>query len=158
MSFNPTLRAARASARRRLRSIIAPIGLALLASSCASLRGRDPEREIVVNLQTTRAEAVRRTLETFREQGYEIKQSLTSGSNPETEPFRQRDDADAIFRAAITGSGSTSRVVFSGTYRERKLGGLMHGDEREVRNTDDPVERELWARLSNLALQLRQTR
>ncbi len=158
MTSSPTLRAARAAARLRLRSIIAPVGLALLASSCASLRGRDPEREIVVNLQVTRTEAVRRTLATFREQGYEIKESLTSGSNPETEPFRQRDAADAIFRAAITGTGSTSRVVFSGTYRERKLGGLMHGDEREVRNTDEPVEKELWARLSNLALQLRQTR
>jgi hypothetical protein len=158
MAPSPTLRVVRASARLRLRPIIAPVGLALLASSCASLRGRDPEREIVVNLQVTRTEAVRRTLATFREQGYEIKESLTSGSNPETEPFRQRDDADAIFRAAITGSGSTSRVVFSGTYRERKLGGLMHGDEREVRNTDEPVEKELWARLSNLALQLRQTR
>jgi hypothetical protein len=158
MAPSPTLRVVRASARLRLRPIIAPVGLALLASSCASLRGRDPEREIVVNLQTTRTEAIRRTLATFREQGYEIKELLTSGSNPETVPFRQRDDADAIFRAAITGSGSTSRVVFSGTYRERKLGGLMHGDEREVRNTDEPVEKELWARLSNLALQLRQTR
>ena len=132
--------------------------MALLLSSCALLRGREPEREIVVNLQTTRSEAVRRTITTFREQGYEITESLTSGTNPVTEPFRQRDDADAIFRAAITGSGRTSRVVFSGTYRRRRLGGLMHGDEREVRNTDDPLERELWARLSNLAIQLRQTR
>jgi hypothetical protein len=158
MSSRPTLRAVRASVRLRIRSIIAPASLALLISSCASLRGRDPERENIETLQMPRTEAVRRTLATFREQGYEIKESLTSGSNPETKPFRQRDDADAIFRAAITGSGSTSRVVFSGTYRERKLGGLMHGDEREVRNTDEPVEKELWARLSNLALQLRKTR
>jgi hypothetical protein len=141
-----------------LRTAVAPLGMALLFSSCALLRGREPDREIAVNLPTTRAEAVRRTIATFRDQGYEIKESLTSGANPETEPFRQRDDADAVFRAAVTGSGRTSRVVFSGTYRRRRLGGLMHGDEREVRNTDDPLERELWARLSNLALMLRQSR
>ena len=87
-----------------------------------------------------------------------MRESLTSGTNPETESFRQRNEADVVFRAAITSSGRTSRVVFSGTYRTRKLGGLMHGDERPVRNTDDPLERELWARLSNLALMLRQTR
>ena len=131
---------------------------ALLQSSCASLRGREPDREIVIDLSTTRAEAVRRTTATFREQGYEIRESLTSGANPETVPFRHRDDADAVFRAAITGSGQAARVVFSGTYRRRQLGGLMHGDERPVRNSDDPLERELWARLTNLAVVLRDTR
>src|SRR5215211_4540619 len=128
--------------------------IVLLQSSCALLGGREPDREVVINLSTTRAEAVRRTIATFREQGYKIRESLTSGANPETEPFRQRDDADAVFRAAITGSGQASRVVFSGTYRRRQLGGLMHGDERPVRNSDDPLERELWARLTNLAVML----
>ena len=140
----------------RLKPTITAAAVALLLSSCALLPGREAEREIAINLSTTRAEAVRRTIQTFREQGYEVRESLTSGANPVTEPFRQRDAADAVFRAAITGSGRTSRVVFSGTYRRRQLGGLMHGDERAVRNTDDPLEQELWARLSNLAVMLRQ--
>jgi hypothetical protein len=142
----------------RLNRAVTAASLTLLLSSCALLRGREADREIAVDLSTTRTEAVRRTIQAFREQGYEVRESLTSGTNPETEPFRQRDEADAVFRAAITGSGRTSRVVFSGTYRRRRLGGLMHGDERAVRNTDDPLERELWARLSNLAIMLRQTR
>ena len=144
--------------RRRASTAVAAAGVALLLSSCAFLRGRAADREIVVDLPTTRTEAVRRTLETFREQGYDVRTTLTSGTNPETEPFRQGDAADAVFRAAITSSGSTSRVVFSGTYRRRQLGGLMHGDEREVRNSDDELERALWARLSNLALTLKKTR
>lgn len=121
------------------------------------LRGREPAREIAVDLPTTRTEAVRRTLATFRDQGYEVRESLTSGTNPETEPFRQGKEADVVFRASVTGSGRSSRVVFSGTYRRRKLGGLMHDDERAVRDTDDPLEHELWARLSNLALMLKQS-
>jgi len=132
------------------------VGAALLLSACAVLRGREPAREIAVTVATSRTEAVRRTLATFREQGYEVRESLTSGTNPETEPFRQHDDADVVFRATVTGSGRTSRVVFSGTYRRRRLGGLMHGDETPVRDTDDPLERELWARLTNLAVALRQ--
>lgn len=141
--------------RRRVRESIALTSLALLVSSCALLRGREPAREIAVDLSMTRTEAVRRTLAVFRDQGYEVRESLTSGMNPETESFRQKDDADVVFRAAITASGRTSRVVFSGTYRKRQLGGLMHGDEKPVRDSDDPLERELWARLSNLAIMLR---
>lgn len=110
-----------------------------------------------MNLPTTRAEAIRRTLAAFRDQGYDVRESLTSGTNPVTEPFRQGRDADVVFRASVTGSGRASRVVFSGTYRRRRLGGLMHDDERAVRDTDDPLERELWARLSNLAVMLKQT-
>jgi hypothetical protein len=131
--------------------------LALASAGCAVLRGREPAHEIAVDLPTTRTEAVRRTLATFRDQGYEVRESLTSGTNPVTEPFRQGKEADVVFRAAVTGSGRSSRVVFSGTYRRRKLGGLMHDDERAVRDTDDPLERELWARLSNLAVMLRQS-
>jgi hypothetical protein len=127
----------------------------LLVSSCALLRGREPAKEVAVDLAVTRTEAVRRTLAAFRDQGYEVRESLTSGTNPETEPFRQNNDADVVFRATITGSGRASRVVFSGTYRKRQLGGLMHGDEKPVRDSDDPLERELWARLSNLAIMLR---
>ena len=150
--------ARRAGSRRRFGRTAAAVAMVLLLSSCALLRGRDPEHEIAVDLPTSQTEAVRRTIAAFRDQGYEVRESLTSGTNPETESFRQRNEADVVFRAAITGSGRTSRVVFSGTYRKRQLGGLMHGDEHAVRNTDDPLERELWARLSNLALMLRQTR
>jgi hypothetical protein len=146
------------SARQRLRTRVAPVSAALVLWACALPRGREPAREIAVTVPTTRTEAVRRTLATFREQGYEVRESLTSGTNPETEPFRQRDDADVVFRATVTGSGRTSRVVFSGTYRKRKLGGLMHGDETPVRDSNDPLERELWARLTNLAIALRQYR
>lgn len=121
------------------------------------MRGSPEDREVVVTLPVSRAEAIRRTLATFRDQGYNVRETPTSGANPETEEFRQRDDADAVFRAAITGSAQASRVVFSGTYRKRRLGGLMHGDERPVRNSDDDLERELWARLTNLALMLRQS-
>jgi hypothetical protein len=141
--------------RRRVRDSIAVTTLAVLVSSCALLRGREPAKEVAVDLSVTRTEAVRRTLAAFRDQGYEVRESLTSGTNPETEPFRQNNTADVVFRAAITGSGRTSRVVFSGTYRKRQLGGLMHGDEKPVRDSDDPLERELWARLSNLAVMLR---
>jgi hypothetical protein len=129
--------------------------VALVLSGCALPRGREPAKDITVDLPVTRPEAVRRTLAAFRDQGYEVRESLTSGTNPETEPFRQHDEADVVFRAAITGSGKTSRVVFSGTYRKRRLGGLMHGDEQPVRDSEDPLERELWARLSNIALMLR---
>lgn len=129
--------------------------VAVMLSGCALLRGREPASEIVVDLPVTRTDAVRRTLAVFRDQGYEVRESLTSGTNPETEPFRQHNDADVVFRAAITGSGKSCRIVFSGTYRKRQLGGLMHGDEQPVRDTDDPLERELWARLSNLGIMLR---
>lgn len=155
MSRNP---ASSIQLRRRARDSIALTSLAVLVSSCALLRGREPAKEVAVDLPVARTEAVRRTLAAFRDQGYEVRESLTSGTNPETEPFRQHDAADVVFRAAITGSGRTSRVVFSGTYRKRQLGGLMHGDEKPVRDTDDPLERELWARLSNLAVMLRRDR
>jgi len=141
--------------RARFGIATVPMIVAMMLSGCALLRGREPASEVVVDLPVTRTEAVRRTLAAFRDQGYEVRESLTSGTNPETEPFRQHNEAEVAFRAAITGSGRTSRVVFSGTYRKRQLGGLMHGDEQRVRDTDDPLERELWARLSNLGIMLR---
>jgi hypothetical protein len=133
--------------------------LLLLASACSALRGRDPEdRRVTVELPVSRSEAVRRTLAVFRVQGYKLQETLTSATEPVTERFRHGRDADAVFRAAITSEGRRSRVVFTGTYRRRDLGGLVRGPEREVRRSDDEVERELWARLQNLAITLRRER
>ena len=132
------------------------VAMTLALSGCSLLRGRPPEREVSVNLGVSRSEAIRRTLAAFRDQGYRIRETPTSGGNPETEEFRH-GDADVVFRAEITGSANSSRVVFSGTYRPRQLGGLMRGDERPVVNGDDALDRELWGRLNNLALMLRQS-
>jgi hypothetical protein len=133
--------------------------LALLSmTGCAALGGRPPEvREIAVEMPVARGEAIRRTAAVFREQGYRIRETPTSGTEPETEPFRH-GDADAVFRAVVSGSATTSRVVFSGTYRPRQLAGLTHGSERPVHHVDAddlPLDRELWARLDNLAIMLR---
>jgi ABC-type ATPase with predicted acetyltransferase domain len=140
-----------------MKALLLRASLALALVGCAGLR-RPPEvREVAVDMRVPRAEAIRRTLAVFREQGYRIRETPTSGTEPETEPFRHRD-ADAVFRASITGSGRTARVVFSGTYRTRELGGLVHGAERPVRrrdDSDDALDRELWARLDNLAIMLR---
>lgn len=141
------------------RSLTRPLAwllLALALGGCAGLFGRAPEdREITIDLPISRDAAVRRTLATFRVQGYEVRETLTSGTQPETEPFRHGDGAEAVFRAAITGSGRASRVVLTGTYRRRQLGGIVRGPEREVRRSDDPLERELWDRLQNLGLVIR---
>ena len=133
--------------------------LVLVLSGCALFRGRDPEdRQITVELPVPRTEAVRRTHAVFRAQGYRIRETLTSGTEPETERFRHAD-ADVVFRAAIDGEGRRSRVVFTGTYRERDLGGLVHGSEKEVRrDSDEKLDRELWARLQNLAITLKRER
>jgi hypothetical protein len=128
--------------------------LLTMLAGCALLRGRAPEDRVVVDLGVSRSEAVRRTLAAFREQGYRVRETLTSGTAPETAPFRH-GDADAVLRAAISGSGDAVRVVFTGTYRRRELGGLVHGRERAVRRTDDALERELWARLEDLARAVR---
>jgi hypothetical protein len=97
---------------------------------------------------------VRRTTTAFREQGYTIRSSLTSGLNPETQPFRQ-GEAEAVFRAEVSGSESRARVVLSGTYRIKQFGGIVRTDEKEVRNSDDPIERALWSRLEQLRLAIR---
>ena len=133
------------------------LALALLVSltGCGLFRGTPEARSLAVDLPVSRSEAVRRTLTAFREQGYTVRASLTSGLNPETEPFRQ-GDAEAVFRAAISGSGSTSRVVLSGTYHTRELGGIVRSGEHEVRNGDEPIERALWSRLEQLRLTIRQ--
>ena len=132
------------------------LGLAVLAlGGCAGLAGRArEEREIAIDLPISRDEAVRRTLATFRIQGYRVRETLTSGTTPETEPF-EHDGAEAVFRATITGSGRASRVVLTGTYRRVQLGGIVRTKEREVRRSDDPIERALWDRLLNLSLVIR---
>jgi len=128
---------------------------ALLLGGCAGLMGRPREaREIAIDLPISRDEAVRRTLATFRIQGYRVRETLTSGTTPETEPF-EHEGAEAVFRAAITGTARASRVVLTGTYRRVQLGGVFRGGEREVRRSDDALERALWDRLENLSLVIR---
>jgi hypothetical protein len=129
--------------------------LAALAA-CASVIGRRPEdRAVTVSLGVARPTAIRRTLAAMREQGYEVKESLTSGSELTTEPFRHTRGIEATFRAVITGTERSSRVVLSGVYRERQFGGIVEGDEKEITRSDQGVEGELWARLQNLALAIR---
>jgi len=124
-------------------------------SGCAFFRGAPEARSLTLDLSVSRSEAVRRTLSAFREQGYVIRSSLSSGLNPETEPFRQ-GDAEAVFRASITGSQTSARVVLSGTYRIKQFGGIVRTDEKEIRNSDDAIERALWSRLDQLRLTIRQ--
>jgi len=45
--------------------------------------------------------------------------------------------------------------VLTGTYRRVQLGGVFRGGEREVRRSDDALERALWDRLENLSLVIR---
>lgn len=135
--------------------IVALAALCSMLGGCALFRGAPEDRAITVDLRVSRADMVRRTLTAFREQGYPIRSTLTSGLNPETEPFRQ-GDAEAVFRAAITGSERSARVVLSGTYHTVRLGGMIKGKEAEVRRSDDEVERALWNRLEQLRLAIQQ--
>jgi hypothetical protein len=155
---------------RRSRSVLAEflrvagymrrVWLAIVLACCGVLSGcgligRAPAaRSLTVDLPVSRSEAVRRTLTAFREQGYTVRSTLTSGLNPQTEPFRH-EDAEVVFRAAVSGSGSSSRVVLSGTYHTKEFGGIVRSGEHEVRNTDDPLERALWSRLEQLRLAIR---
>jgi hypothetical protein len=132
--------------------LLASVGI---LSGCGLIGGAPAARSLAVDLPVSRSEAVRRTLTAFREQGYTVRASLTSGLTPETEPFRQ-DDAEAVFRAEISGTGSSSRVVLSGTYHTRQLAGIVRSGEHEVRNGDDPLERKLWSRLEQIRLTIRQ--
>ena len=138
---------------RRARLLIATGTLAALPA-CGLIGGRPAERDVTIDLPVSRAAAIRRVTSAFRDEGYVIRSTLTSGSKPETEPFRQ-GDAEAVFRAEITGSGNTSRVVLSGTYQTKQFGGIVKSGEHEVRNTDDPTERALWNRLQQLRLAIR---
>ena len=140
---------------RRVRSMLLVAIACGSLSGCALLRGPPAARTLSVDLPVSRSEAVRRTLAAFREQGYTVRAGLTSGLNPETEPFRQ-GDAEAVFRAEISGSESRARVVLSGTYRIEQFGGIVRTGEKEVRNSDDATERALWNRLEQLRLAIRQ--
>jgi len=132
------------------------LALGASAGGCASLSGgRGEDRTVTVGLSVARPDAVRRTMAAFRDQGYQVKESLTSGTELVTEPFAHTDDIEASFRAVITASGGTSRVALSGTYRERSLGGIVRGREHPIRRSTEGVEGELWARLQNLALAIR---
>ena len=128
------------------------LGASTAFSGCAAFRGGTPDRTLTAELPVSRAEAVRRTTTAFREQGYPMRASLTSGLGPESLPFRVGDDAEAVFRAAITGSARGAQVVLSGTYRRLRLMGTVRGDEHEVQNSDDPLEHALWTRLDQLRL------
>jgi len=126
-------------------------------TGCAVLGRRAPdETSLTVELPVSRAEAVRRTLTAFREQGYPVRATLTSGLQPESEPFRQ-GDAEVVFRASISGSERSSRVVLSGPYRRVRLGGAIRGDVEEVRRSDDTLERTLWNRLDQIRLTIRES-
>ena len=144
----------RATARRARAAML--LGLACASiSGCGLFRGAPEARTITVDLPVSRSEAVRRTLTAFREQGYTVRSSLTSGLNPQTEPFRE-GDAEAVFRATISGAQGSARVVLSGTYRVKQFGGIVRTDEKEVRQSDDPLERALWSRLQQLRLAIRE--
>ena len=142
--------------RRRRVPRVAPLWtlVCLAVAGCALFRGAPEARSLAVDLPVSRSEAVRRTLSAFREQGYVIRSTLSSGLAPETEPFRQ-GDAEAVFRAAITGSQTSARVVLSGTYRVKQFGGIVRTDEKEIRNSDDATERALWSRLEQVRLTIR---
>lgn len=128
------------------------LGASTVFAGCAAFRGRTPDRTLTAELPLSRAEAVRRTMTAFREQGYPVRAALTSGLGPESVPFRVGDEAEAVFRAAITGSAHGAQVVLSGTYRRLRLMGTVRGDEHEVLNSDDPLEHALWTRLDQLRL------
>ncbi|MFL5578432.1 MAG: hypothetical protein ACJ79S_20960 [Gemmatimonadaceae bacterium] len=147
--------------RRRLVALRAAVALALAAGAagCASTGGRSPEEEqVTVRLSAPRSTAVRRTLDAMRAQGYRVRESLTSGTEMTTEPFRHGDDVEAVFRAAVSGSGGTSRIVLSGTYHRKQFGGIVRTSDEPVRRATEGVEGELWARLQNLGLAIRSAR
>lgn len=149
------------SAHGRSGTLRRGVALALccvLALAGCALLGKAPEDRITIELSVGPTEAARRTLAAFRSQGYTVRETLTSGSEPETESFRQGDDAEAVFRAAVSGSGRQSRVVLTGTYRKRRLAGLVKGDEHPILDSDDELERQLWNRMLNLSLVIRRPR
>jgi hypothetical protein len=141
-------------------SVITPRSLlvALLLTSsalggCSLFRRDTAPKSLAVDLPVSRADAIRATTTAFREQGYKVRSTLTSGSQPETEPFRQWDDAEAVFRASISGNAKSSRVVLTGSYRRLHLRGVVRDDdEHELHNSNDPVESALWKRLEQLRL------
>ena len=76
------------ASRRRRPAVRTALLLLLLASpSACATAGGDSSRAATVTLRSSRASAVRRTLDAFREQGYRVKETLTSGSEIVSEPF-----------------------------------------------------------------------
>ena len=129
--------------------------LLFLLPGCATAGREDSSRAATVALRETRPSAVRRTLRAFREQGYQVKETLTSGSDIVSEPFDHDRQTEAVFRAQISEESGRARVRLTGTYREKSLGGLIKSREREVRRATEGVEGALWARLQNLAVAIR---
>jgi hypothetical protein len=135
------------------------LALLVLLAACATGSGRSPEDEVVtVRVQAPVSTAVRRTLEAMRAQGYRVKETLTSGTEMETEPFEHGGGVEAVFRATITGSGSSSRVALTGTYHRKQFGGIVRGRDEPIVRSSEGVEGELWARLQNLGLAVRSAR
>jgi hypothetical protein len=145
----------RSAMMTRFARLLATVTTLAALTGCGLLGGRPAERDVTIDLPVSRATAIRRVTSAFRDEGYVIRNTLTSGTKPETEPFRQ-GDAEAVFRAEISGSGSSARVVLSGTYHTKQFGGIVKSGEKEVRNTDDPTERALWNRLQQLRLAIRE--
>jgi len=143
--------------RWRATSLAVAVSCSTLSSCAVFGRSAPEETTLAVDLPVSRTEMVRRTTAAFRDEGYPIRASLNSGLAPESEPFRQ-GDAEAVFRATISGSSRSSRVVLSGTYRRLRLGGMVRGDEQPVRRSDDDTERALWNRLDQLRLAIRHAR
>jgi hypothetical protein len=148
---------ARGRAERWVRAMLV-VALLPTATACASFGMREPARTVVVSLEGSRAAAIRRAQAAFRAQGYTVKETLTSGSELETEPFRHDHDGDryeAVFRAVVATAGDATRVTLSGTYRRVQLAGLLRREYEELRESSEGAEGELWARLENLRLAIR---
>jgi hypothetical protein len=146
------------STARRAGASLATGALALALAGCGGFFGRAPDDRITVDLPVSRSEAVRRTLASFRRQGYTVRETLTSASQPETEMFREEGPAgtaETVFRAEVTGSDRAARVVLTGSYRRIQLRGAVRLKAEPVRDTDDALEQVLWGRLRNLALVIR---
>ena len=149
--------------RRLARSTVRGVALGMLAltTACASLGIRAPARSVDVTLDVSRPTAIRRAQAAFRAQGYTVQESLTSGTELVTEPFRHEHDGDryeAVFRAVVAAAGDATRVRLTGTYRRVQLAGLVRGREQELRESVEGVEGELWSRLENLRLAIRSAR
>ena len=135
---------------------VLPAALLLAPLGCASLLGRsEADRAVTVELRVPRSTAVRRSLSALREQGYDVRESLTSGLELTTKPFRHGDEAEVVFRVIISGTSESSRARLTGTYRQRQFGGIVRTKEREMHRATEGLEGELWARLVNLGLAIR---
>ena len=53
-------------------------------AACGLIGGRPAERDVTIDLPISRSAAIRRVTSAFRDEGYVIRSTLTSGSKPET--------------------------------------------------------------------------